>query len=152
VAVTYGQTTSDSISIYIDGVLSGSPAPVTNAWTWAANQEMEIGMSHDTYWKKFNGQLDDFRLYSRVLNESEINQVYTSDALVDSSTLVFRYNFDAAGGGQSLQWPSGPLESSPTLGPSAVWTPVPNAASPFPFLPPSPSLPPGTSLFYRVAF
>jgi hypothetical protein len=152
VAITYGQTTNDSISIYIDGVLSGFPAPITNAWTWPADQEMEIGLSHDVYWKKFNGQMDDFRLYSRVLTDTEINQVYSSNALVDSNTLVLRYNFDTTGGGQSLQWPSGPLESSPTLGPSAVWTPVPNAASPYPFLPPSPSSPAGPSMFYRVAF
>ncbi|MGH7970390.1 MAG: LamG domain-containing protein [Limisphaerales bacterium] len=152
VAVTYGQTTNDSISLYIDGVLATSPAPVTNAWSWPTNQEVELGLSHDTYWKKFNGQLDDFRIYSRVLSDSEISQVYASDAVVDSSALVLRYNFDTTGGGQSLQWPSGPLESSPTIGPSAVWTPVQNAASPYPFLPPSPSLPAGASMFYRVAF
>ena len=46
-AVTYGQTTSDSISVYIDGVLSLS-TPVTNAWSWPATQEIELGRSHDS--------------------------------------------------------------------------------------------------------
>ncbi len=152
VAVTYGQTTSDSITIYIDGVISGSPSPITNAWSWATDQELEIGASHDNYWKKLNGQLDDFRMYSRELTGTEINQVYTSDAVVDPNALVLRYNFDTAGAGQSLSWPVGPLQSSPILGPSAVWTTVPNAAPPYPFLPPAPSVPGSSALFYRVAF
>jgi hypothetical protein len=151
VAVTYGQTTSDSITIYIDGVPSGS-SPVTNAWAWPVDQEIEIGSSHDSYWKKLNGNMDDFRMYSRVLTETEIKQVYTSDAVVDPNTLAVRYNFDTAGGGQSLSWPVGPLQSSPTLGPEAVWTTVPNATAPYPFLPPAPSQPSSPVLFYRVAF
>lgn len=149
VAVTYGQTTSDTISIYVDGVLSAS-TPVTNGWAWPTNQELELGASHDSYWKKLNGQMDDFRIYSRVLTQNEISQVMATDALVDPSTLLVRYNFDSAGVGQSLAWPAGSLQSSPTLGPSAVWTPVPNAASPFPFLPPPPSTPAGPALFYRI--
>jgi hypothetical protein len=152
VAVTYGQTTSDSITIYIDGVLSGSPSPITNAWSWPTDQQIEIGASHDNYWKKLNGQMDDFRIYNRVLTGSEINQAYLSDALVDNNALVLRYGFNTAGGGQSLMWPVGPLESSPTLGPSAVWTTVPNAAPPYPFLPPPPSQPANPALFYRLAF
>lgn len=143
VAVTYGQTTSDTISIYVDGVLTASN-PITNGWSWPTNQEIEVGLSHDSYWRKFNGQMDDFRIYTRKLSDQEVAQVYASDALVDINTLVVRYNFDAAIYGQSVVWPFGTLQTSPTLGPSATWTTLTNALSPYPFLPVGPSV------FYRA--
>jgi hypothetical protein len=151
VAVTYGQTAADTISTYIDGTLSGAN-PLTNAWAWPTNQEIEIGLSHDSYWQKLNGDMDDFRIYNRILTPTEISAVQSTGALVDTNALVVRYNFDSTGGGQSLSWPVGSLLSSPSLGPSAVWTPVPNAASPYPFLPPLPGVPSNPALFYRVAF
>ena len=151
IAVTYGQAIGDSISIYVDGALAASTT-VTNGWNWPADQELEIGSSHDAYWKKLNGQMDDFRIYRRVLTASEISQVMANDALVDPSTLSVRYNFDTAGVGRSLVWPVGTLQSSPTLGPSAVWTAVPNAAPPYAFLPPPPSNTATPVLFYRIGF
>ena len=151
IAVTYGQTTNDTLSIYIDGLLSASVA-VTNGWAWPAGQEIEIGLSHDAYWQKLNGQMDDFRTYNRILTAAEIASVQSSDALVDTAALKVRYNFDAAAIGKSLTWPVGSLQSSPTLGASAVWTPVPNATPPFPFLPPAPATPAGSTMFYRAGF
>jgi hypothetical protein len=151
IAVTFGQTTSDSISIYIDGALSGS-VPVTNAWSWDTTLQIEIGRSHDAYWKKLNGQMDDFRIYNRVLTQAEIASIQASNALVDQAALKVRYNFDTAGSGKSLSWPVGVLFSSPTLGPTAVWTPVSGAVSPYPFLPPAPASPPGSALYYRAGF
>lgn len=138
VAVTYGQTTSDNISIYVDGTLATS-VQVTNTWSWPAAQEIEIGTSHDSYWKKFDGQMDDFRIYKRILSATEVSQIYVSDALVDTSTLAVRYNFDTALYGQSVVWPFGTLQISPTLGPGAVWTTLTNALSPYAFLPTTPS-------------
>ncbi len=151
IAVTYGQAIDDPIEIYIDGVLSASTV-VTNGWSWPVTQQIELGKSHDSYWKRLNGQMDDFRIYNRVLTSTEINSIINSDALVDNSALKVRYNFDTAGVGTSLVWSAGALQSSPTLGPSAVWTPVTGALSPFPFLPPPPVIPTGTTLFYRVSF
>jgi hypothetical protein len=151
IAVTFGQTTSDSISIYIDGALSGS-VPVTNAWAWDTTQEIEIGRSHDAYWYRLNGQMDDFRIYNRVLTPAEIASIQASNALVDTAALKVRYNFDTTGGGLSLTWPVGALYSSPTLGPTAVWTPVAGAVSPYPIVPPAPSSPAGAALFYRAGF
>ena len=124
------------------------------AWSWPVNQEIELGISHDPYWQTYSGQMDDFRVYSRVLLDSEIATIATpssSDTIVDATTLQVRYNFDTAGVGQSLSWPVGWLLSSPTLGASAVWTTV-NGSSPYPFLPPAPAQVSGTSKFYRVAY
>lgn len=143
VAVTFGQTTSDSISIYIDGALAAS-TPVTNAWSWPLTQEVEIGRSYDPYWKRFDGFMDDFRMYSRVLTDTEVSQVFTTGAVVDPTTLVVQFEFNSALTGNSVVWPFGTLQSSPTLGPGAVWTSLPGAVSPMPFLPSQPAL------FYRL--
>jgi hypothetical protein len=143
VAVTYGQTTSDTISVYIDGALSAS-TPVTNAWSWPLTQEIEIGESHDSYWQRYDGDMDDFRIYNRVLTDTEISQIYASGALVDTSALKVQYTFDSAIYGQSLVWPYGTLISSPSVAPGAVWTPVPGALSPMPFETTQPTL------FYRL--
>ncbi len=152
VAITYDQSASGTVSVYVDGAQVGSAAN-TSAWSWDANQEIELGRSHDPYWQTYNGQMDDFRIYSRVLTDTEIATIATpatSDTLVDTAALKVRYNFDTSGGGMSLAWPAGTLQSSPTLGPTAVWTPVPGAFSPYPFLPPPPISPAATTMFYRV--
>ena len=147
VAVTYGQAIGDTITIYIDGAFSLSVS-VTNAWSWPTTQEIELGRSWDTWWKRFDGFMDDFRIYNRVLTEQEIASIKASDDLVDSSALKVRYNFGtAAGVGQTLTWPFGTLESSPALGPSAVWTPVSGATPPsYRFLPTE------SSLFFRALY
>jgi hypothetical protein len=132
VAVTFGQTTNDTLSIYIDGALAGS-TPITNAWSWPLSQEIEIGQSHDPYWRRFDGNMDDFRMYNRVLSATEISQVYATGALVDTSALVVQYEFNSAIYGQSLVWPYGTLLSSPVLGSGATWGVVPGAVSPLPF-------------------
>lgn len=150
VAVTYDQSVSGAIEVFIDGVSVGSQVNTTN-WAWPTTQQLELGKSHDGYWRRLNGQMDDFRIYNRILTQPEIASIQTSDALVDTSALMLRYNFGTAGEGQSLTWPVGTLESSPSLSP-ASWTPVPNAVPPYPFLPPAPLNPAGTTLFYRSGF
>ena len=135
VAVTYDQSASGGVSIYVDGVLTGS-SPNTAAWSWPVAQQVELGRSHDSYWKRYDGQLDDFRIYNRVLTDPEIADVASSGALVDTAALKLRFNFDTSGIGQSVTWPFGTLLSSPTLDPGAIWTPVPGATPPtYPFLP-----------------
>jgi hypothetical protein len=135
VAVTYDQSASGVVEIYVDGFLNIS-SPNTAAWSWPVGQQIELGRSHDGYWKRYDGQMDDFRVYNRVLTAGEIASLYASDALVDTAALKLRFDFETAGIGQSVTWPFGTLLSSPVLGPSAIWTPVPGAAVPaYPFMP-----------------
>jgi hypothetical protein len=143
VAVAYDQSASGSVAIYVDGVSQGSQAN-SAAWSWPTSQQIELGRSHDAYWKRYDGLMDDFRIYNRVLTGTEIATVAapaTSDTLVDTATLKVRYNFSTVGIGQTVTWPFGTLLSSPALGPSANWTPVSGAAPPnYPFMPAGPAL------------
>jgi hypothetical protein len=129
----------------VDGVLDTSVVNPGN-WSWPTNQQIELGRSHDSYWFVYDGQMDDLRIYNRILTSSEISSIMTSNNLVDPSALKLRYNFDAdaALNGTSLVWPYGTLTSSPVLGPTAVWTPMTNAISPLPIFPTAPAL------FYRL--
>lgn len=138
VAITYGQSSNDVVSLYIDGVLDTSVIN-TNNWSWPTNQEIELGCSHDTYWYPYDGQMDDFRIYNRILTPTEIGVIgtpATSDTLVDTSALKVRFNFDASSTlfGNSIVWPSGTLQTSPTLGSGAMWAPFPSANSPQPVI------------------
>ncbi|HEY4414666.1 MAG TPA: LamG domain-containing protein, partial [Verrucomicrobiae bacterium] len=150
VAVTYDQSSNGVVAIYIDGVLD-TQANNPNTWTWPTNGDIELGHSRDAYWKIYNGQMDDFRIYSRVLTAGEITTIgtaTTSDQLVDTSALKVRYNFDADSTtfGKSVVWPYGTLQSSSSLGSDAAWTSLTNAISPQPIII-SPTVP---ALFYRL--
>jgi len=152
VALIYDQSTTGAVSLFVDGVNVGGLANPA-AWSWPASQEIELGRSHDSSWQSFKGQIDDFRIYSTVLSDAEIAALATpatSDSLPEPTALKARYTFDTAGVGGSLTWPFGSLQSSPKLGPSASWTTVTKATSPYPFLPPSGVT--NAALFYRVAY
>jgi hypothetical protein len=146
VAITYDQSSNEVVSLYVDGALDTS-LPNTNAWSWPVTQEIELGRSHDPYWYIYNGQMDDLRMYNTILTPTEITTIATpatSDMLEETNALVVRYNFDSGTNGNSLVWPFGTLQSSPTLGPGAVWTSLTNAVSPMPFLTTNPAT------FYRL--
>ncbi len=135
IAVTYNQANGALIEIYVDGVLSISQANAL-AWSWPTTEPIELGRSHSSYWKRYDGQMDDFRIYNRVLTAGEIASIYASDALVDTAALKLRFNFSTSGIGKSVTWPFGTLLSSPAVGPAANWTPVPGAVAPvYPFMP-----------------
>jgi hypothetical protein len=146
VAITYDQSSNGVVALYVDGALDTSH-PNTNAWSWPAAQEIELGRSHDPYWYVYDGQMDDFRMYNSILTTTEIATIgtpATSDMLEETNALVVRYNFDSGTNGNSIVWPFGILQSSPTIGPTAVWTTLTNAVSPMPFLPTNPAT------FYRL--
>jgi hypothetical protein len=146
VAITYDQSSNGVVSLYVDGNLDTSQAN-TNTWSWPATEEIELGRSHDPYWYIYDGAMDDFRMYNTVLTPSEISVIATpstSDSLEEPNALEVRFSFDSGTSGNSLVWPFGTLQSSPTLGSGAVWTTLSNAVSPMPFLPTNPAT------FYRL--
>jgi spore coat protein CotH len=74
IAVTYDQTASGYIRLFIDGT-EDSSSLATAVWYWTSGLAIELGQSHDGFWKKFKGDMDDFRIYSRALSSAEITTI-----------------------------------------------------------------------------
>jgi hypothetical protein len=131
IAITYEQADGGLVSLYIDGVLDNSN-PNTGDWSWPAGQQVELGLSHDSYWRPYNGQLDDVRIYNRELADTEVASVASSDALVDTAALVERIGFDAKPvSGVTISWQAtdAVLQSSSTV--NGPYTDVADATSPY---------------------
>jgi hypothetical protein len=134
IAYVYDQT--GATTVYIDGVQSGSQV-TTRPWSWDPAQQIELGRSHDGYWHAFNGEMDDFRIYNRILTPAEVAMIASSDALVDPVALKVRFNFDAAPSGVAgvtIDWLCGTLQCTDALvgnGPGTIWTDVPAASPPY---------------------
>jgi hypothetical protein len=94
IAYVYDQSATGSISIYVDGVLDGFQ-PNNLAWAWPPSQPIELGSSHDSYWRVFVGLMDDFQIHNRMLSSNEVAATFAGNPVLDSS-LVERLNFGAA--------------------------------------------------------
>ena len=130
ITVTWDQSATGFINLYIDGHLDNSGAN-TKTWSWPVGQEIELGRSHDSYWRPYNGLLDDFRIYNRARTDAEIAQV-AADGLADTSALQLRLNFDAAPvPGVTMSWliSGATLQSADSV--NGPYTDVPGATSPF---------------------
>jgi len=148
VAYVYDQSASGAISIYIDGVLDTTHANGA-AWSWPVGQRIELGRSHDGWWRKFNGQMDDVRIYNRILTPAEIGQVKAAGDVVDSAAMKLWLSFDTAPAGISINWGCGTLEEATQFAnpvQNTLWTPVPGAVPPY--------VTPvrGPAKFYRVRY
>jgi hypothetical protein len=135
VAVVYDQSTTGPftgvLSIYIDGQFDSSSV-VSSDWSWVVDQEIELGLSHDTNsWQAYQGLLDDVRVYNRVLSGTEIASLHTG-AIVDTNALVMQLNFTTAPGeGVTLHWRCGDavLQSADSV--TGPYTDVVGVASPY---------------------
>jgi len=139
IAYVYDQSASGAITLFIDGVQDATQVN-SAGWNWPPAQPIELGRSHDGYWRIFNGSMDDVRVYNTMLTGQQIADVFIGDSasLVAPSAMVLRLNFDAAPIGLTLRWPCGILQETSTLingGPGTVWTDVPNATPPYSLLP-----------------
>ena len=74
VAFVYNQVAGGADTFYVDGVASGSVTHGT-AWAWPAAQQIELGRSHDAYWHKYNGLLDEVRFYNAALGQPQIASI-----------------------------------------------------------------------------
>ena len=91
IAVTMNTGSGQPVTLYVDGALA-TTANNTAAWGGAANgwtsgQPIEIGRSHDSYWRKYNGLLDDIRFYNRNLTATEIAQIAIGADTTNGTTL-----------------------------------------------------------------
>ena len=138
VAYVYDQISN--IGVYIDGVLD-TDHPNATVWSWPISQ-IELGLSHDEYWRAYDGYLDDFRIYKRKLTQAELTP---KSAPVAAADLVGRYNFDTAPNGEviTVSWPFGTLQSAPSI--TGPWTDVNGANSSITCI-----MAPGGSAFYRL--
>ena len=78
----------------MDGQLAASN-PNSGPWSWDPAEEIELGKSHDTFWERFTGYLDDIQFYGRILSTAEV---------VQSMTLGPWLTFTRAGNQLTLSW------------------------------------------------
>jgi hypothetical protein len=119
VAYVYDQGVNGFIRIYVDGQLAASN-PNSGAWSWDPAQRLELGKSHDNYWRRFNGYLDDVQFYGRILSAAEVAQ---------SMTLGPSISIQKIGSNVVLSWPRGTLQSASNV--AGTYTSVSGAASPY---------------------
>jgi len=135
VALTFDQSSTGGAAFYIDGSFQATNANSLN-WTWPTGNPLEIGYSSDSYWRDYNGLLNDVRYYSAILSSSQIASIHSSGALVDTNDLQLQFKFAAPPGqGMVLSWQeaSAVLQSAPTL--NGPWTDLPGATSPYTVFP-----------------
>jgi hypothetical protein len=131
VVLTFDASATGGVTLYIDGHLDSSN-PNSEAWASLAGQPIELGSSSDTYWRSYDGLLDDVRFYSRQLSAAEVASVYSSASLVDTVNLQMRLNFDTPPGpGFILSWRLGNLilQSAPAV--QGPYVDLPAAVSPY---------------------
>jgi hypothetical protein len=143
-----GSATSGSANMMVTGLpialfIHASSGP--NASDLAAIERIQtLGL------QMFEGELDDIAIWNRVVTAEEVATLYKGGEGTAISSLAginapIVTSVTRSGSGISLQWvpAGGTLESSPTLGAGAVWTPV-GTANPA-------SIPAGTgAAYYRV--
>ncbi|MCX6249978.1 MAG: LamG domain-containing protein [Bacteroidetes bacterium] len=70
---------SNEGKLYLNGSLSYTTNLTSNPnFTIANSKDLYLGKFRDT-WFPFNGAIDEFRIYNRTLNESEIQKLYHQD-------------------------------------------------------------------------
>jgi hypothetical protein len=133
ITITYDQSDTGFVSLYIDGIADSGNTVNGAAWSWKAGQPTWLGASRRGLWRPYVGGLDDVRVYDRILTDAEILLLSTNVELPVSTGLQVRFNFDTAPvSGLSVGWLSGNLRSSDTVtGPYAA-VPV---TSPYAVLP-----------------
>jgi hypothetical protein len=114
------------VSFYIDGKLDkektdGDPG------AWPPDQELEFGMSHDSYWTPYTGYLDDIHIFNRNLNPAELAQLMASGV----PPILPQLSASVTGATLTITW-SGTgyvLQQNTNLANSAGWTNVPGATA-----------------------
>ena len=95
VAATMNQGAGQPVTLYVDGVAVGSTTN-TASWGWTTTQAIELGRSHDSYWKRYTGLMDDVRFYNRILTATEIQQIANGGDTTMGTSIISTSGVDAA--------------------------------------------------------
>jgi hypothetical protein len=137
VALSFDQSDIGEAILYIDGAVD-TYSPNAINWSWPTGQPLEFGYSSDPAWRPYNGSLADIRYYGAQLTTNQIDTIYSTGALVDTSDLQMQLNFSAAPGIGilTLTWneSSAVLQSATSV--NGPWADVaPQARSPYAIIP-----------------
>ena len=81
IGVTWGgKTTSDTITVYVDGVSVASGSP-TNNWSIGSTYPALIGASTNSSWEPFVGIISDVAIYPSVVNSTDMLNHYNKGTL-----------------------------------------------------------------------
>jgi len=108
--------------IYVDGTQAGT-VTVAKAWSWPA-AAIELGKSHDSYWKKFIGDMDEFRVVEGFRSADWIKAEYDSQrvpGIFSRLEKIYYWDTDIAAG---LQSGSGTWSTN-----SAYWSDIDSGSS-----------------------
>lgn len=115
------------LAIYTNGILAGVNSSVTVSLNAISNVISYIGRSLYSGDAYFDVSFDEFRIYDGAMEPADVAaaQLVGPNVLLTTNVSL---NTSTAGGNLIMSWPvAAPgftLESSPTLGAGAVWTPV----------------------------
>ena len=81
-----GNTNVNQMKLYVDGVRDTSSASSSRYIYTSYSQDLRIGLDHSS--RKFQGKMDDLRLFDRGLSPDEITQLYGNGAGDTSESLA----------------------------------------------------------------
>ena len=133
IVLTYANITGGGATLYLDGAqnaigINSGPWP-----TMPVGKPLLAGFSSDGVLRAYTGLLSDIRVYNRVLNASEVSNIYSTGSLIDSNALQMRLNFSAPPiNGFIMNWQAAGsiLQSAPTV--NGTYTNMP-FSSPSPY-------------------
>jgi hypothetical protein len=71
-------------AIFIDGVSGGNATGCR--WVWDPSEQFTLGASSDPYWYRYNGELDDFRIFDSMLTAAQILSLADNSCQTTSTT------------------------------------------------------------------
>lgn len=117
-------SSGESLKLYIDGSYdspSYNAGPVTG---WIANADRLL-VGNGAYGNLWDGYMDEFRIYNRALDPTEIQQLYLNPGGGSTIGLLVRYKLDEEGPG--VQIAANPAAAAIELPDGSPWSPAADA-------------------------
>jgi hypothetical protein len=103
------------VELFLDGVSQGT-APTTGTLSAPYDRNMRIGCDSGSWDSLWEGEIDDIRLYDRVLTNQEISDLFTWEGVSSVPTdYVERWTFDDDTGASETGTSDGTWASSPRM-------------------------------------